>query len=140
MNSAGQVIGINVAVAQGAQNIGFAIPVNVIKDSLSKFKETGKFPAKPFLGVRYQMIGKQTAIMNDVPQGAYVVEVVSGSPAEEAGVKVDDIITKIDDKKLDSDSALADIIASKKPGDKVSLDVWRDGESLNLSAILGEAE
>lgn len=107
---------------------------------MSKFKETGKFPAKPFLGVRYQMIGKQTAIMNDVPQGAYVVEVVSGSPAEEAGVKVDDIITKIDDKKLDSDSALADIIASKKPGDKVSLDVWRDGESLNLSAILGEAE
>jgi len=140
LNSAGQVIGINVAVAQGAQNIGFAIPVNVIKDSLSKFKETGKFPAKPFLGVRYQMIGKQTAIMNDVPQGAYVVEVVSGSPAEEAGVKVDDIITKIDDKKLDSDSALADIIASKKPGDKVSLDIWRDGQSLNLSATLGEAE
>lgn len=140
LNSAGQVIGINVAVAQGAQNIGFAIPVNVIKDSLSKFKQTGKFPAKPFLGVRYQMIDKQTAIMNEVPQGAYVIDVVSGSPADEAGIKVDDIIVKIDDKKLDSDNALADIIASKKPGDKVNLDVWRNGQEMTVAATLAEAE
>jgi 2-alkenal reductase len=140
LNSAGQVIGVNVAVAQGAQNIGFAIPVNVIKDSLGKFKETGKFPSKPFLGVRYQIIGKQTALMNNVPQGAYVLEVVSGSPAEEAGIKVDDIITKIDDKKLDSDNALADIVASKKPGDRVNVVVWRDDQELNLTVTLGEAE
>lgn len=140
LNSAGQVIGINVAVAQGAQNIGFAIPVNVIKDSLGKFKQTGRFPAKPFLGVRYQMIDEKTAIMNGVPKGAYVVDVVSGSPAEEAGIKVDDIIVKIDDKKLDSDNALADIIASKKPGDKVSVDVWRDGQELSLTTTLAESE
>lgn len=140
LNSAGQVIGINVAVAQGAQNIGFAIPVNVIKDSLGKFKETGKFPAKPFLGVRYQMISKQTAIMNDVPQGAYVVEVISGSPAEEAGINVDDIIVQIDDKKLDSDNVLADLVSSKKPGDRVSIVIWRDEKEINLTAVLGEAE
>lgn len=140
LNSAGQVIGINVAVAQGAQNIGFAIPVNVIKDSLGKFKQTGRFPAKPFLGVRYQMIDEKTAIMNSVPKGAYVVDVVSGSPAEEVGIKVDDIIVKIDDKELDSDNALADIIASKKPGDKVSVDVWRDGQELSLTATLAESE
>lgn len=140
LNSAGQVIGINVAVAQGAQNIGFAIPVNVIKDSLGKFKQTGRFPAKPFLGVRYQMIDEKTAIMNGVPKGAYVVDVVSGSPAEEAGVKVDDIIVKIDDKKLDSDNALADVIASKKPGDNVSIEIWRDGQNINLTATLAEAE
>jgi len=79
LNSAGQVIGINVAVAQGAQNIGFAIPVNVFKNSLEKFRETGKFPAKPFLGIRYQMVSQQAAIANEVPQGAYVVEVVDGS-------------------------------------------------------------
>ncbi len=140
LNSAGQVVGINVAVAQGAQNIGFAIPVNVFKDSLSKFNETGKFPAKPFLGVRYQIIDKRTALTNSVPQGAYVIEVVGGSPAEEAGVLVDDIIVEIDGQKLDSDKSLSDIVSSKKPGDKIKLLIWRNGEEKELTATLGEAE
>src|SRR3989344_1606908 len=92
LNSSGQVIGINVAVAQGAQNIGFAIPVNTVKDSLNNFKTTGKFPSKPYLGVQYQMISKQSAVLNDVPQGAYVVDVVDSSPAKNAGIVSGDII------------------------------------------------
>ncbi len=140
LNSTGQVIGINVAVAQGAQNIGFAIPVNVFKDSLSKFNETGKFPAKPFLGVRYQIIDKKTALANQVPQGAYVIEVVEGSPAEEAGILADDIIVQIDGQKLDSDKSLSDIVSSKKPGDRVKILVWRNEEERELTAVLGEAE
>lgn len=140
LNLAGQVIGINVAVAQGAQNIGFAIPVNVFKDSLSKFNETGRFPAKPFLGVKYQVIDKKTALSNNVPQGAYVIEVVEGSPAEEAGILADDIIIEMDGQKLDSDKSLSDIVSSKKPGDKVKLLIWREGEEKELTATLGEAE
>ncbi len=67
LNSAGQVIGINVAVAQGAQNVGFAIPINTVKDALNQFRTTGKFAPKPFLGVEYQMVSQQAAILNSVP-------------------------------------------------------------------------
>lgn len=140
LNSLGQVIGVNVAVAQGAQNIGFAIPINTIKDSLAQFKSAGKFAAKPFLGVEYQMVDQKTSVMSQVPQGAYVVNVVDGSPAQTAGVENDDIITKIDSESLnDSSKGLADVIKNKKPGDTVSLEVWRNGETLTLKATLSES-
>jgi serine protease Do len=140
LNSAGQVIGVNVAVASGAENIGFAIPINIVKDGLDQFKATGKFVSKPFLGVNYQMINSRTAILNEVPEGAFIVEVISGSPAETAGIQPDDIITKFDGKNVrDEDgSNLADLIASKKPGDRVDLELWRDGETVNLSATLSD--
>lgn len=138
LNSAGQVIGVNVAVAQGAQNIGFALPINIVKAGLIQFKTTGKFPAKPYLGVQYQTIDKQTAILNSVPQGAYVVDVVAGSPAEAAGVEVSDIITKIDGQELSDKTTLADVISRKKPGDRVELEIWRDSQTTKLNVILSE--
>lgn len=138
VNSAGQVIGINVAVAQGAQNIGFAIPIDVVSKALDQYKTNGKFASKPYLGVEYQMVSKQAAILNDVPQGAYVVNVVAGSPAEKAGIKSDDIVVKIDNSELNDKNTLADVIAKKKAGDTISLETWRDGETLNLSATLSE--
>ena len=140
MNSSGQVIGINVAVAQGAQNVGFAIPINVVKASLNNFQTTGKFPAKPFLGVQYQMISKDAALLNDVPQGAYVIEVVSNSPADKAGVEVNDIIVEFDGKKVaQEDGGLAEVISGKKVGDAVKVRVFRDGKTLDLEAVLAEA-
>ena len=140
MNSSGQVIGIDVAVAQGAQNIGFAIPINIVKESLNNFKTTGKFPAKPFLGVQYQMVSKDAALLNDVPQGAYVVEVVSGSPADTAGVKPYDIITEFDGKKIsDEDGGLAGAIGKRKSGDSVKIRVYRNGQTLDFEATLAEA-
>ena len=140
MNSSGQVIGIDVAVAQGAQNIGFAIPINIVKESLNNFKTTGKFPAKPFLGVQYQMITKDAALLNDVPQGAYVVEVVSGSPADAAGIKADDIITEFDGRKIaDEDGGLAGAIGKRKSGDSVKIRVYRNGQTLDFEATLAEA-
>src|SRR3990167_8581814 len=86
LNSAGQVIGVNAAIAGGAENIGFAIPINVVKASLETFNATGKF-SRAFLGVRYQMIQKESALLNEVPQGAYVIDVVEGSPADGAGIE-----------------------------------------------------
>ena len=138
LNSAGQVIGVNVAVAQGAQNIGFALPINIVKEGLIQFKATGKFPAKPYLGVQYQMIDKQTAILNSVPQGAYVVDVIAASPAEAAGVKVGDIITKIGEEELSDKTTLADVISKKKPGDAVELEIWRDSQTTKLNVTLSE--
>jgi len=139
LNSAGQVIGVNVAVAQGANNVAFALPINVVKDSLNQFKVSGGFAKKAFLGVQYQMIEKSSAILNNVPQGAYVVEVIAGSPAEKAGLQVEDIITKIDGAEVnDQNGGMAKIIVAKKPGDVISLEVYRGGETLKLSAALSE--
>ena len=140
LDSIGQVIGINVAVAQGAQNIGFAIPVNVVKDALNVFNQSGgKFMGKAYLGVEYQMISKQSAILNDVPQGAYVVNVVSGSPADKAGIQVGDIITKMDGKALTDTNALSDVIKTKKPGDSISIEIYRDQQPLTLNVTLAES-
>lgn len=139
LNSAGQVIGINVAVAQGAQNIGFAIPVNVVKDALDQFNANGKFPAKAYLGVEYQMVTKEAALLNSVPEGAYVVNVVGGSPAEKAGIQTEDIITKMDGEKIeDKSGGLAKLINKKKAGDNVSLEIWRNSETLTLQVTLSE--
>lgn len=139
LNSSGHVIGINTAVAQNGQNIGFAIPINIVKQSLKNFNETGQFN-RPFLGVSYTMLSKQAAQLNDLPEGAYVRDIVTGSSAETAGVKVDDIITKIDNTKLSADNGgLAAAIAKKKIGDTVTLIVFRDGETLEIKTKLSGA-
>lgn len=138
LNSAGQVIGVNVAVANGAQNIGFAIPINLVKKSLDEFNQNGKFLGKAYLGVRYEMIPMSTAVLNDIPQGAYVVEVVAGSPAEGAGLKRDDIITKIDDKDIKEKDDIGELVKLKKIGDKIKLEVYRGTETISLEAMLSE--
>ncbi|OGG14638.1 hypothetical protein A2773_02525 [Candidatus Gottesmanbacteria bacterium RIFCSPHIGHO2_01_FULL_39_10] len=140
LNSSGQVVGINTAVSSAGQNIGFAIPINVVKESLSNFNNTGSFQ-RPYLGVRYKLITRDLAIINEVPEGAYVQEVVLDSPAEKAGVENEDIITKIDGKKItEADGGLANIIAKKKIGDTVTLDIWRNGETKSIKVVLGEFE
>lgn len=140
LNSSGQVIGINVAVAQGANNIAFSIPINTVKDALNQFKATGKFPAKAFLGVEYQMLTQQAALLNNVPQGAYVVNVVAGSPAEKSGIEVGDIIFKVDGQIINAaNGGLAKIISGKKVGDTLSLNIWRSGEQKNIKVTLSEA-
>lgn len=138
LNSSGQVIGVNVAVASDAQNIGFAIPINVVKESLDQFKATGSF-SRPFLGVHYKMITRDLAILNDVPEGAYVVGVVEGSAAEKIGIKEGDIIVKMDGQKItEDDGGLAKIILEKKVGDRVEIEIWRDGETKKLEVTLEE--
>lgn len=138
INSAGQVIGVNVAVAQGAQNIGFAIPINIVKDSIKNFEETGSF-SRPFLGVQYQMIERDTALLNKVPQGALVRGVVSGSPAATAGIKESDILTKLDGQDVNTISGgLAALIGKKKVGDQVLIELWRNAETKTLSVTLTE--
>jgi serine protease Do len=140
LNSAGQVIGINVAVAQGANNIAFSIPVNTVKDALNLFNQNGKFPGKPYLGVEYQILTQQVALLNQVPQGAYVVNVVAASPAEKAGVEIGDIIFKIDGNSIPSDKGgLSGVVSNKKIGDSLKLSIWRGGVQKDISVTLTEA-
>jgi len=138
LNSSGQVIGVNTAVSESGQNIGFAIPINVIKDSLDNFNQTGKFE-RPYLGVSYKMIAKDLALLNNLPEGAYVQQVVADSPADKAGVVRGDIIVKIDGQRIDSKSQLSRVIAKKKVGDTIVLTLYRDDKTLDIKVTLESA-
>lgn len=135
LNAQGEVIGVNVAISAGAENIGFAIPINVVKASIDNFNQTGQFE-RAYFGVRYQMISEESAVFNDVPQGAYVVEVVSGSTADEIGLQPDDIITHFDNQRLTESSDLAAMINTKNIGDQVTVMYWRDGEQQEVTVTL----
>jgi len=139
LNSSGQVIGINTAVSGSAENIGFAIPINIVRESIDNFNKTGQF-TRPYLGVSYAVISQRSALLNDVPQGVLIQSVIAGSAADEAGVEVGDILTEIDNQKITGDQeSLAVLIAKKKIGDTVELKIYRDGQTLTLDATLKEA-
>jgi S1-C subfamily serine protease len=142
LNSSGEVIGINTAIAQEGQNIGFAIPVNTAKELIENFRKRGGVFERPFLGVRYKMIDKQTAILNDVVEGAYVVDVVKNSSAEKAGIQQEDIIIEFDGKKVQgsNDQELAKMIMEKKVGETVNVKVWRNGEKITLPVTLTSSD
>ena len=138
VNTAGQVIGINTAVAS-AENIGFAIKVNIAKQLISDFQASGGKIQRPLLGIRYTHISRDVALLNDVPEGELVREVVADSAADDAGVKVGDIITQLDGEKLTEDNSLAKFIRTKKIGDEVKIRLFRDGATIDLTAKLKEA-
>jgi S1-C subfamily serine protease len=136
INALGEAIGVNVAVSAAGQNVGFALPINIVKTSLKNFNETGQFD-RPFFGVSYRMISQQAALLNEVPQGAYVAEVGESSSAAEAGLKVGDIITEFDGQSLKNEQQnLAELINKKKIGDKVSVTYWRQGETIKKEVTL----
>ena len=137
LNSSGQVIGVNVAVSMSGQNIGFALPINIVKSSIDNFKATGEFD-RPYLGVSYRIISKRAALLNEVPQGAYVEDVMVGSGAEKAGIEKGDIITEIDGIKIgeDESTSLVNLINKKKIGDTIEVKIWRDGQELTKGVRL----
>ena len=146
INMACQVIGINTAMIFGAQNIGFAIPINYAKKDLNEVKKYGKI-IMPFLGVKYVLISKEMAEANKLPvnDGALVVReqlgespVVKGSAADIAGVKEWDIILSCNNQKITMKNSLADILQKCKIGEETILEGLRDGKKLNLRAKLEE--
>ncbi len=138
LNSAAQVIGVNVATTEGAQNIGFAIPIDSVKSLINEFKENGTI-SRPYLGIRYRLVTRDVAILNEVPQGAYVQEVLEDSPAEGASIQAGDIITKIDNQTINTDTKVSEVIQNKKVGDKITLEVWSDGQTKNVTATLEQS-
>lgn len=142
VNLSGQAIGVNAAISQSGQNIGFAIPINIVKELIKNFNEAGGKIVHPFLGVRYKMIDRQTAILNDIPEGAYIISVVEDSPAAQAEIQEEDIITEFDGQKIkgDDDQTLQKLISQKKVGDRVRLTIWRDGKTMEKTVILANFE
>lgn len=138
LNLSGEVIGINVAISQTGENIGFAIPISVAKKTLETFKSVGKI-SQPFLGVSYQMISDDVAKLRRLPIGAFVERVVPGSGAAVAGVAAGDIITQLDGQDLSTRNSLARVIRQHQVGDVLTLTIDRSGQKITLPATLGEA-
>lgn len=138
VNSESQVIGINTAIARGGQNIGFALPINSVKDSLNSFNQGGQFN-RPYLGISYNMVTKELALQNNVVEGTYIASVIKDSPADKGGIKVGDIITEFDGKKVLGTDELASLIEKKKPNDKVVIKIFRDDKTQDLSVTLTTA-
>lgn len=144
LNAAGQVIGVNTAVSRNGENIGFALPINLVKTRMNEFNKSGQFD-RPYLGIQYKMIPTQLALQNDVPEGAFVQAVTESSPAAIAGIEEGDIIIKIDNTKIESrNNDLSKVIATKKVGQTITLTLWSEdeegkGASLDVRLQLGNA-
>ena len=143
INSAGQVVGINTAIAADAQGIGFAIPINAAKGMIRGVIANGKVE-KAYLGVQYVAITPdvRTEYKLSVDQGALVRSgsgsaVESNSPADEAGIKDGDIITKVNEKSVGNQGGLGSLVAEFMPGEKITLTIIRDGKEQQKTLTLG---
>jgi len=147
VNLAGQVIGVNVAMASGAENIGFAIPINDVKKVVEDVKTYGKI-IRPFLGVRYVIINKSIQEKNNLPvdYGALIIHgeniedlaIIPGSAADKAGLVENDIILEINGEKIDQKNTLNKLILKYKPGDEIELKVLHRGEEKIVKVKLEE--
>jgi S1-C subfamily serine protease len=151
LNLKGEVIGINTAMASGAQSVGFVLPINLAKRDIDQVKASGKI-TYPYLGVYYTIIDDQIQKDNSlaVNYGAWVTttnkdnpkskiaSVVAGSPARLAGIKDQDIILEINGEKIANSNTLSQIIAKYAPGDKVTLKIQRNDQQISLEVTLGD--
>lgn len=149
VNLAGEVIGINTAIASDSQSVGFAIPINNVEGLIKSVRETGKL-SRPYLGVMYVMltddIAKEYGLSQD--RGAYIPTsqqmgaqetVITGGPAAKAGLKAGDIITKVEGTTINEKNSLVSLLGKHSVGDAVSVTVVRGGEQKNFVITLGAA-
>jgi S1-C subfamily serine protease len=145
LNLSGQVIGINTAVSSQGQLIGFAIPVNSVRQIIESVKKTGQI-IRPYLGVRYIMLDTDLAKRFDltISEGAFLAPGSAGaetailpdSPASKAGLKSNDVITEINGQKLTKDYDLAQAISKFQPGEQISLRVFNQGQVRDVLVTL----
>ena len=147
VNLQGDVVGINTLVVRGtgrsntiAEGLGFAIPINTARVVAEQILDKGYF-ARPHLGIRWQSITPRIARVYNLPVqwGAYISNVVPGSPAAMSGLREGDIITHIDEVPLDEDHTYINTLFTHEPGEQVSINVVRNRQELSVSLILGES-
>ncbi len=149
LDLAGKVIGVNVAASLGsAENIGFALPANSVKDAVQSIKDNGRV-IRPYLGVRYLNVNSQVVDEEnlDIDHGAVIIAggnedepaVVPDSPAADAGLKEGDVITEINGQEIGQDLPLNLALRQFQVGDTIKLKVFRDGEELTVEVTLEEA-
>ena len=141
VNAAGQVVGMNTAIIQNSNNIGFAIAIDRIKPLIDEIKSgTGQFAPKTFLGVSTQTVDAevQAAYGLSVSAGAIVVGVQAGSPAENAGLEAGDVIVKFDGASVASSEQLQKTVRAKKPEDQVVIEWKRGDQTRTATIVLGQ--
>jgi S1-C subfamily serine protease len=138
LNSGGQVVGINFALeqAQAGPGLGFALDGDTARDIANQLITTGHVN-RPYLGVTYQQLDETGAAANNLVVGALVTQITPGSPADRAGVRVHDVVTKVNNQVIDDQHPLRDVLRRYAPGTKVSLTVYRSGKSQTLQVTLG---
>lgn len=144
INMVGQVIGINTAIVSDAQSVGFAIPINATKGLIRGLLKDGTIQ-KAYVGVRYVAITpdiraqRNLSVRNGalVESGNSTEAVASGSPAEKAGIRAGDIITKVDDKVVGEQGGFGSLVAEFLPGEKVTLTIVRDNKTMEIPLTLG---
>jgi serine protease Do len=147
VNLNGQVIGMNTATASTGQNIGFAIPVNDVLGLISQVIKTGKF-SQPYIGVRYVPLTADVSSEYhlSVANGAFIApsndptndpSVVPGSPAAQAGLQENDIITQVNGTSIDQNHSLTELIDNYLAGNKITLTVLRGGNTMHITVTLG---
>jgi len=139
---------VNTAVSEQGQSVGFAIPINIAKQSIASVQKFGRI-IRPYLGVRYVILNADIAKQNQLPfsYGALVsrgtdpgqVAVVPGSPADKAGIMENDIILEADGVKIDGDHTLVSAIVNKKVGDTIGLKVYHKGDTKTVTVTLAES-
>ena len=143
----GKVIGINTAGSQGAQGIGFAIPIDIARPLMTQ-ASAGQPLARPWLGIRFETIDATVQKDNALPvaNGAWIPSasangsgesVVAGSPAAQGGLQAGDIITAVNGTTLDAVHPLDMVTSQSAPGDSIKLDVLRQGQTVQLTVVLG---
>ena len=139
INARGEVIGINAAISSRASNIGFAVPINQASEILPQLRDTGRV-SRGFIGVALRDVDAdlQRSLGLRSPSGALVQDVNPESPGARAGLRTYDVIVAVDGKPVAGNDELIQIIASRKPGTSATLQVVRDGRSMNVPVKLAE--
>ncbi len=138
LNLSGQVIGINTAVNESAQGIGFAIPINTAKDVLQELMN-GQKVIRPYIGISMSDVDESVIQQLGLPsgsQGVVILQVSAGSPAAKAGLRSGDLITQIAGKTITGSSQVQNMVEDSQVGDKLSVVVNRQGKSLTLTITL----
>lgn len=147
LSSRGEVIGMNTAVANNGQNIGFALPVGQLRRVVDSYQKYGRI-VRAYLGVRYVVVTPEMKEKNhlSVDDGILIARgetaddlaVAPGSPADKAGLRENDIVVSADGVKIGRTQSLSSLVAAHQPGDVLSLTVIRKGERIAVSVTLGE--
>jgi len=139
LNSLGQVIGINTAIAGQAESIGFAIPIDGVKTALTSYLTTGRI-VRPWLGVQYVQLTADIAKANDLPvqDGMYVSKVIAQGPAETAGIKVGDIVLSLNGEKLTAVNSLTKVMQKFSVNDVIEVKLMRPDDTNSVSPAYTE--
>jgi len=140
LNTKGEVVGINTAIIPYAQGIGFAIPINIPKKNIDDLIKLGKV-IRPWLGVYIQKLTPEITKQFDLPEdakGVLVGDVVKDSPAEVAGIKRGDVISKVNNEEVGSPEELQDKIRSIKVGENANIEISRNGKTISFIVKIAE--